>query len=454
MNLHDYLRVLRQGVWVLVVLTLLGAGAGGAFAAISTPTFQVTSTVYISLVGSGTTSDLQQGNVFATQKAATYAQLATSDPVLEAAVDELGDGTEVGDLRAAVSASVRGSTSIIDIYATGDNGTRVAAWANSVASALGERIGDLDAPSIVDPTTGLATVYPVSVELIDPAEISTTAVTPQPRYNILVGAVIGFALGVAILITRFALDTRVRAVGNLPRSRKFTSVTSIPGASGRARQGQEGGRTEAFRTLRANLQFSHQTGKFIAVAPVDSSADSMEVSMQLARVFGEIGARVLVIDLDLRPMSKPRLSRRGEGEEGQREKGIADILRGEMLYSEAIVETEFANVSMLPKGNVDEASSQLLSTTRMRTVLDRVEGQHSYVILACPPLVERSESAVVAALADTSIVVIEAGATTRQSFLFSLELLSGVHVDDVSVVLENVRENDLSARTRPVTAAS
>lgn len=435
---------------MLIVLTLVGAGAGAGFAALSTPTFQVTSTVYISLVGSASTSDLQQGNVFATQKASTYAELATSTPVMEDAVRLLGDGTEPGELRSAVSASVRGATSLIDIYSTGSNGPQVAAWANAVATGLANQISRLDAPTIVDETTGAVRTFPVSVEVIDPAEVPTVAVTPQPRYNILVGAVVGLALGVALLIIRHTLDTRIRTVAELPRPGQFASLTSIP--AGGSRAGRKDSRIESFRTLRANLQFGAQTGNCIAVAPVDSSVSAMDVSLQLAQAFGEVGARVVVVDLDLRPATAGRLKRRKDEFGGETVGGVADLLRGELAFTDVITSAGSDNVSLIPAGNIDESSAQFLSTTRMRAVLERLKSEYTYVILVCPGLVDRSESAVVAALADSAIVLVEAAVTKRASFLFGLELLQGVRADVVSVVLDNVRDGDLSARTRDLGA--
>lgn len=455
MNLHDYTRVLRQGSWVLILLTLLGGAAGAAFAALATPTYQVTASIYISLVGSGSTSDLQQGNVFATQKAATYAELALSGPVLESAVDSLGDGTTVDELREAVSATPRGTTSLIDIFATGSNPEQVAAWANAVGTGLAEQIAALDAPVTVDEVTGVASTLPVTVDLVDPAETPETAVTPQPRYNILVGAVVGLFLGVGILVVRATFDTRIRSVADLPRAGEFASLTSIPGAGTRVgRGGQKDGRLESFRTLRANLQFGAQTGNCMAVAPVDSAGDATSVSRQLAQVLGEVGSRVLVVDLDLRQPAASR-GRRGAVDRGDAQAGgVADVLRGELGLAEAVTSAGPDNVFFLSAGNVDRYSAQFLSTTRMKAILDRLKADYSYVVLACPPLVERSEAAVVAALADSTLVLVESASTRRASFLFALELLQGVRADSVSVVLENVRTGDLAARTRDASVSA
>jgi Mrp family chromosome partitioning ATPase len=81
----------------------------------------------------------------------------------------------------------------------------------------------------------------------------------------------------------------------------------------------------------------------------------------------------------------------------------------------------------------------------MRNMLDLLTARFDYVVLACPPLTERSESAVVAALSNSRLVVVEAGATKRSEFLLALELLAGVRATSISVVMDNVRDPDLGA---------
>lgn len=68
MELRDYIRILRKSWVLLVLLTLVGVGAASALTLVQTPTYIARSKVFVSTQGSGTTTDLVQGNSFTTQR--------------------------------------------------------------------------------------------------------------------------------------------------------------------------------------------------------------------------------------------------------------------------------------------------------------------------------------------------------------------------------------------------
>ncbi|MFC0681407.1 Wzz/FepE/Etk N-terminal domain-containing protein [Lysobacter korlensis] len=446
MNLHDYIRIIRRGWWLIALLAVLGAFAGLALAAIATPTYQVVSTVYVTSVGAGTVGERQAGSAFARERAASYVGLIETSTVLERAVEELNDGTTVNQLRGAIEPALQLNTSLIDINGSGSDPEQVAAWVNTVAQALSAEVARLEAaneqPAPATPGTPVPVDSPVVVSVVGAAEVPTVAVSPQPRYNVMVGGVVGFALGLAGLIVAHSIDTRIRTLSDLPRSSGLASQTTIPSRRARGfRRGAGDARVEAFRTLRANLQFGTRTGGSIAVAGVDSRANAMAVARQLAAAIGEIGSRVVVVDVDFR--------RSGSTKDGvQAALGLADVLRGSATVADATTPAEAENVFTIPAGAADGTTAQLLSMPQMADMLDELERDYAYVLLACPPVIERSESAVIAAQADSALVVIEAGSTKRSSYLYAMELLAGVRAASISVVLENVREIDLSARAR------
>lgn len=433
MILHDYLRVLRRGWWVIAVFAILGAAAGAAISAVIPPNYYASSTVYVTTVGDATPGELQSGNVFAIQRVATYADLATTTSVLARAASSLGGGTDVSDLRESVTAGERPDTSLIDISVSGEDPVVVAARANAVAEALAVEVTALD---------GLDVASPLRLSIVEAAIEPQIAATPQPRTNVFVGAAVGLALGLGLVVVRHALDSRIRTLADLPRTPGIASLTSIP--IGRARSTRGGGsdaRVESFRTLRANLQFGTQTGRTIAVAGVTSASDSRAVARQLAVALGEIGSTVVVVDLDLRPGDAGKHSKRKES--APAEVGVAEVLAGKAALQQAVTAGPAENVFMIPAGKVNESSAQLLSTQPTRQMLDELMKNFAYVILSCPPLVERSESAVAAALASSSLMVVDSGVTTRSEFLFALELLAGVRVSSISVAIDGVRDLDV-----------
>jgi succinoglycan biosynthesis transport protein ExoP len=434
-TLLDYLRVLRRGWWVILLITAFG-GLGAAVLTVTTPpTYVVVATVYVSVIGDTTPTDLQSGSAFSNQRAATYADLAVTETVLDRAASALADKPDVAELRQSVTSSARLDESLIDITASGSDPEAVAARANAVAEALTATAPFLDAPG-PDP--------PVRLTVVQKAKTPDTALTPRPRNNLMIGTAVGLVLGVAIVVVADALSTRIRSSADLPRAAGLVTLTSIP--SGPERRFRHlistDPRVESFRQLRANLQFGSHVEETIAVAGVTAASDARAVARQLAVAFAEIGASVVVVDLDLRPHNNR--DRRGHWVDPVRPRpGVADVLHGTAAVDDVVTEANGSGVHEVPAGYVDGSSAQRMSTPAMRRMLEKLTARFDYVVLASPPLVERSESAVAAALAGSALVVVESGATRRSDFLFALELLGGVRVMSISVVIDHVRGHDL-----------
>jgi Mrp family chromosome partitioning ATPase len=283
---------------------------------------------------------------------------------------------------------------------------------------------------------------------VQPAEPPENAITPRPRNNLLIGIAVGLVLGVAIVVVADALSTKIRTSADLPRAAGLATLTSMPsGPEGRFRHlARTDARLESFRQLRANLQFGSHVEETIAVAGVTAASDAHGVARQLAAAFAEIGASVVVVDLDLRPYKERE---RPGTDTAPVRPGVADVLSRASSVNDLLSTGNGIGVHEVPAGRVDNSSAQRMSTPAMPELLEQLKAQFDYVILACPPLVERSESAVAAALAGSALVVVESGATRRSEFLFALELLAGVRVASISVAIDHVRDQDLG-RTHEV----
>ncbi|MGY1786723.1 Wzz/FepE/Etk N-terminal domain-containing protein [Geodermatophilus sp. SYSU D00698] len=435
MTLQDYLRVLRRGWWVIAALTVLGALAGLAFTLATTPVYTAQATVYVSVSGDESPTDLSTGQSFATQRALTYADLAETRTVLERAAAGLGDGTDADDLRASVSATPREGTSLIDVGASGSDPNAVVARADAVATALTTEAPLLDA---LGPTS------PVRLTVVQGAETPEAPEAPRPRNNLLIGIAVGLVLGVAAVVVADALSTRIRSTTDLPPSPRLVTLTSMPAPQKRSRHvARTDARLEAFRQLRANLLFGSDVRETIAVTGVTGASDAQGVARQLAAAFAEIGSNVVVVDVDLRADDgrRDRSGRRADA--GPSAPGVADVLGGTATVDDVVTLVPGEKVFEVPAGRVDASSAQRMSTPAMRKLLEALKEPFDHVVLACPPLVERSESAVAAKLAGNALVVVESGATRRAEFLLGLELLAGVGVTSVSVAIDHVRAQDL-----------
>ena len=135
-------------------------------------------------------------------------------------------------------------------------------------------------------------------------------ITPRPRRAAIIGAVLGLLLGIGLALLREALDTRVRSAEEIADRLGLTllaRVTDPPRALRTANklvmlEEPHGVRAEAFRMLRANLEFSNieRRARTIMVTSAVQSEGKSTTAANLAVALARSGRRVILVDLDLR----------------------------------------------------------------------------------------------------------------------------------------------------------
>jgi receptor protein-tyrosine kinase len=144
---------------------------------------------------------------------------------------------------------------------------------------------------------------------------------------------------------------------------------------------------------------------------------------------------VVVVDVDLRTAPKPR----HRIPSADAPAGIADVLAGNAALEDVIRPGASEGVSVISAGVLKESSAQLVTAAPMGEVLHQLRSRFTYVLLACSPVTERSESAVVAALSGSSLLVVESGVTRRAELLHAVDLIEGVGMRPPIVAIDHVR---------------
>ncbi|MGB9723120.1 MAG: polysaccharide biosynthesis tyrosine autokinase [Chloroflexia bacterium] len=135
MEIRHYFRILRRWWWLLLAAILLAAG-GSYLATRSQP--RIYSSRARVLVGTSIQSRNPDWAAITTaeQLAQTYAELATTRPVLQGVIDHYGLQTTPEVLRGMISVKPTQGTQILDITVVDTDPNRAAAIANAVAEEL------------------------------------------------------------------------------------------------------------------------------------------------------------------------------------------------------------------------------------------------------------------------------------------------------------------------------
>jgi protein-tyrosine kinase len=165
---------------------------------------------------------------------------------------------------------------------------------------------------------------------------------------------------------------------------------------------------EQFRTLRSRLYRVRQDWplRSLLVTSTAPNEGKTFVTLNLAQAIARQHERsVLLIDADLRcsrlhvPMGAPSSP------------GLADFLRGEADEFSIIQTDAQNNLFFIPAGRPAPNPAELLSSMKLRGLLDGLGPMFDWVILDAPPVLPVSDAGVLAGLCDGVLFVVRAGLT-------------------------------------------
>lgn len=401
MELSDYVGALRKRWLVIVVLAVLGAGAGFALARSSTPEYRSTSKVFVSLTRGETVSELVQGATYAQNLVESYVQVATMPAVLDPVIDELDLGVSARALAGRVTATSPLNTVIIEITAVDTEPGRAAQIANAVAEQLAATVTTIS-PTAED---GGETVQ---MSVLAEAQVPGAPFQPRTPLLMVTGGAAGVALGVLVALLTTLLDTRVRSAKDFPRVPERAVLGSIPFDRASSRRSAptmvsqpHGINAEAYRRVQTNLQFlaAASTLRSIVLTSSVSGEGKSTTAINLALAVAEKRERVLLVDADLRRPSVARYC----GLEGAA--GLTTILIGSATLADVVQPWGAAGLDVLTSGGQPPNPGQLIDSAAMEAFLAEAVASYDLVIFDAPPLLPVSDAAVLARLTDGAVVV-------------------------------------------------
>ncbi|MCL2514704.1 MAG: polysaccharide biosynthesis tyrosine autokinase [Microbacteriaceae bacterium] len=424
MELSDYIRVLRKGWLLILVLVVVGVGAAGLYSAVKAPIYTANSTVFVSTQAGSNASDLLQGQNFSQDRITSYAGLATTPSVLQPVIVGLHLDLTPSQLAKQITATAPLNTTLLQITATDTDPKRAADIANATAESLGTVVQTLET------TAADKNVSPVKLTRVQDAAVPLAPSSPKIPLNIALGLLVGLAIGVAIAVLRETLDTRIRTehdVEQISEAPIVGGITYDPHTSERpliVADEPFSIRAEAFRTLRTNLQFLNIGEDAVVVDPenpettkprgrsfVLTSSLAQEgkstTTANLGLALASTSSNILVVEADLR---RPKLA--GYlGLEGAA--GLTDVLLGRVELSAVVQRWGKTNLFVLPAGRVPPNPSELLGSKRMEKLIEMLEERFDYVLYDAPPLLPVTDAAVLSKFTSGSLVVVAAGRTHK-----------------------------------------
>src|SRR5690625_3976052 len=141
--------------------------------------------------------------------------------------------------------------------------------------------------------------------------------------------------------------------------------------------------------LRTNLQFSGSGGpETYLVSSAVPGDGKTHVVANLAIVLAESGARVTLVDADMR---NPRVAD-VMGIEGSA--GLSDVLIDRVSLNDVLQPWGMHDLSVLPAGQIPPNPSELIGSQVMRNLIRELEETADYVLIDTPPVLPVTDAAV------------------------------------------------------------
>lgn len=301
------------------------------------------------------------------------------------------------------------------------------------------------------------------VRIIDTARAPKEPIKPRKKLYLVVGALIGLGLGLALTFLFEYVDNSVRSIeeverlgitvlGSIPvikQEEAMKRLKILPGMNGSLDSEEvrmiaarlithfapKSPISEAYRTFRTNLQYTkldRELKAILVTSPGPGEGKSTSVS-NLAITMAQMGSRVLLIDSDLR---RPVLHTIFKVD---RRIGLSNILVGKATIAEAVQRTEIDNLFVLPCGTLPPNPSELLASSAMTRALEEMKQRYDIVLFDSPPIIAVTDAAVLGPRLDGVILVLKSGQTDREAAFRAYSLLKNVNARLLGSLLNGVQ---------------
>ncbi|HUE75258.1 MAG TPA: CpsD/CapB family tyrosine-protein kinase [Chloroflexota bacterium] len=193
--------------------------------------------------------------------------------------------------------------------------------------------------------------------------------------------------------------------------------------------------SEAYRTLRTNIQFSSldRPVRTLLVTSTSAAEGKSTTIANLAVTFASAGNQVVLVDSDLRRPSLDGLFGLNNA------KGLTSIMLDDSDPTLVLQPTQVDRLRVLTSGPLPPNPSELLGSQRLDRILKTLSESVDLVLLDCPPIIAVTDAAVLARKVDAVLLVVNAGKTRREHAARARQLLDKVNANVLGVVLNNAQ---------------
>ena len=241
--------------------------------------------------------------------------------------------------------------------------------------------------------------------IVDSAYASGGKIAPQRGVWLIIGLLAGIVAAILLVLTRALLRVTVDDPNEIESKYGLPVYATVPfsiwettikrrkrGVNLLAVHKPDDPTVESIRSLRTSLQFAMIEGdtKYIAITGPTPACGKSFIAANTAALIAQAGARVLLVDGDLR---RGQLFRTFGLEQGP---GFSEVLSGDVAVESAIQKSEVENLDVLTTGKRPPNPAELLISRHFDEMKTQLVGKYDYVLFDLPPVLNVTDANIVA----------------------------------------------------------
>jgi capsular exopolysaccharide synthesis family protein len=282
------------------------------------------------------------------------------------------------------------------------------------------------------------------VEIVRRARVPESPSSPRPKLSAALGIFLGLVLGAVIALVLEFADRRMKDESTVEEVLALPVLASIPPPPRRGVDDHL--QREAYGLLAANVRLASTGDSNVVMITSPSPGDGKtSVSLGMARALARLGARVILIEADMRRPSVARYT--GLPQQGG---GLsALLLNGERHLAHEIIWLDASTMrpvtldalkdglsfAILTAGSAPPNPQRLLARPEMAAVVETARSLADVVIIDTPPIGTVNDSATLGRLVDSVIVVARLNQTTKDAARRALRQLRNITAEVTGVVV-------------------
>lgn len=488
MDLKAYLAILWRRKWVIAITAIVTVTVAVIGTFVMTPVYEASTTLRVPTARRGSADWVDYDVGYADRLMNTYAQIATSGPVLEELTQRLGldqpPKVKVENLanselmRIAVEDSnpalSRDAANALAEIVIAQSREQFSADRESAQEILSQQLIQLEEelsqarqeydrlvaqfPNDTERTTASRrsielkeATYGTLLEqydqarvrdriqanipyVIEPAEIPGAPSKPNKKLNIAMGVLVGLIGGVGLAFLFENLDTKLYTTAQIQEATDLPTLVSIPEVKRRGQVGFLNGDSpegEAFRRLRTKILNLDQDVplRSLAITSATPGEGKSTVVASLAYTIAQTGHLVVVVDGDLR---RPTLHKIFEL---PNQIGLSSLLRGEATLDEAVQQSKIPKLYVLTSGPLPPDPAVALGSPQMAAVIEQLTQLFDRVFLDTPSLLAVADAGVLAPLVDGVVLVVGRAQARGEAVQAAHNQLADVGARSIGVVV-------------------